>query len=89
MIEKYYIYGKQNETGFAPCSEADKANVRTHCGLYLIRDVTNLSDGYNLVDSFQIEDSKKRVRIRDLKFYISGEENDARKVTLKMTLELA
>lgn len=44
-------------------------------------------ENINLVDAFTPKD-KKRVKITDLKFYISGGEGMTKKVTLKMTLEL-
>lgn len=56
-----------------------------HCGLYL---TSSLGDYYNLVDSFISEEEKKRVKIEDLKFYISGGEFTTRKVTLVMRLGL-
>jgi len=33
--ELYYIYGKREPTGLAPCADADKDNIMVHCGLYL------------------------------------------------------
>ncbi len=76
------------------CDSNAKNDPKTHCGLYTVdwgssgmnRDVV-----YNLVDSFRKEEDQKRVKISDLKFYITGDKEDngtARKVTLKMTLEL-
>lgn len=84
----YYAYGKRTNTGFAPCTEVDRQTPTTHCGLYRIM-ATDRSKGYNLVDGFREDEAKKRIKITDLKFYISGTDAGAvPKVTLKMTLEL-
>jgi len=40
------------------------------------------------VDSFRADDDHKRIKISDLSFYITGDDTNAPKVTLKMTLEL-
>lgn len=76
-----YYYGFIEGDAIKPCTEPLKRN----CGLITDKDWIN----YNLVDAFREEEWKKRVRITDLKFYITGGDNDANKVTLKMTLELA
>ena len=85
--ELYYIYGKREPTGLAPCTDADKDNIMVHCGLYLATS-EDRSRGYNLVDSFRADDDQKRIKISDLSFYITGDDTNAPKVTLKMTLEL-
>lgn len=87
----YYTYAKRTQSGFAPCSDADKADTSVHCGLYrIIGD--DRSTGYNLVDAFRERETMKRVKISDLKFYITGTDDDntynTPKVTLKMTLTL-
>ena len=47
------------------------------------------SDAFNLVDSFVPDEGKKRVKIEDLKFYISGDGiTTEKKVTLVFTLAL-
>lgn len=60
-----------------------KKDKTVHCGLYVGKN----GNYYNLVDAFRTEESK-RVKITDLKFYITGDDYNARKVTLKMTLQL-
>lgn len=62
----------------------EKQDLNTHCGLYIWEN----GNAYNLVDSFRSEESRKRVKISDLKFYVSGGDHDMKKVTLKMTLQL-
>lgn len=54
------------------------------CSLFL-QENTNL---YNLADSFRQNEDAKRVKITDLNFYVSGGDDDAKKITLKMTVQL-
>lgn len=75
--KKIFYYG----TASGPSCPVDAK----HCGLYLWE---NGKTPYNLVDSFRADDDKKRVTIQDLKFYVTGGDNSANKVTLKMTLAL-
>lgn len=77
--KKYFIYWqKVGDTITEWCSDTTK-----HCGLYLWEN----GQPYNLVDAFR--EDKKRVTIQDLKFYVTGGDNSANKVTLKMTLALS
>lgn len=79
-----YVYGSKTETGIRPCIGDIKINPNIHCGLYRIT-----GGNYdNLVDSFIPDDSKKRVKIDSLRFYISGWDFTTKKVTLVMTLWL-
>ena len=86
-----YIYGKKVPLGSSftvdHCNIADKMNPKVLCGLYLVenKDWTN---AYNLVDSFIPEESKKRVKIEDFRFYISGNEYTSKKVMMNFTLSL-
>lgn len=80
----FYVYGKKTENGIIPCGDADKDDIQTLCALYLGEN----GEFYNLVDSFRADESAKRVKVTDAKFFISGDERTAQKVTLKMTLEL-
>ena len=67
---KQYFYGKKLSSTLSPCSDSDKKNPQTECGLYVV-DHQNFPQAFNLVDSFVPEEEKKRVKIVDLKFYIS------------------
>lgn len=50
---------------------------------------SDYSNAFNLVDSFIPEETKKRVKIEDLKFYVSGDgKNTEKKVTLVFVLAL-
>lgn len=84
--ESFYIYGTKNNKDdgqLNPCDDNAKKDKTVHCGLYVGKN----GNYYNLVDAFRTEESK-RVKITDLKFYITGDDYNARKVTLKMTLQL-
>ena len=86
-----YIYGKKSEQWLSGCSASDKADPKIFCWLYLIKDSDGddrFKNAYNLVDSFVPEEPKKRVKITELKFYISWGESTTKKVTLVMTLAL-
>jgi type II secretory pathway pseudopilin PulG len=87
-----YVYGKRTDEGMKACIDSAWENTKTdpkiHCGLYVVMPWDNGEDWYNLVDSFVPEESKKRVKITDLRFYISGWESTTKKVTLVMTLAL-
>lgn len=96
-VEKFFIYWKKDNSnpGVSPCSEDDKKNPEISCGLFLATekpksDPNEATDYnyFNLVDSFRENENEKRVKINDLKFEISGWENDVKKVTLKMTVSL-
>jgi type II secretory pathway pseudopilin PulG len=73
-----YVYGKKNGANLVECinttTENRKTDPRIHCGLYFIDySATGIANGYNLVDSFTPDESKKRVKIANLAFYISGD----------------
>jgi hypothetical protein len=62
------------------CTQAEKIDTITECGLYVMPSSIlaltdtldpDFSQAFNLVDSFIPEEEKKRVKIEDLKFYIS------------------
>ena len=85
---KFYLYGIKDSSGINPCIDPAKSNPKIHCGLYIVNG-TNYAWAYNLVDSFVPEEGKKRVKIRDLKFYVSWDGNSTeRKVTLVFVLAL-
>lgn len=92
--ERYYVFWQPiniNDltVGIKPCVAMDWSKNTSYCSLYLTTyDTTGNPTYYNLADSFRANDADKRVKITDLKFYISGGPQDANKVTLKMTLEL-
>ena len=87
------MYGKRTPIGMDPCVdnaiENTKTNPKIHCGLYLVDYTDNGANGYNLVDSFNPDESRKRVKISDLRFYVSGDGiSTAHKVMLQMDLSL-
>ncbi len=85
---KAYIYGKKSETGIDPCDTVNQNDPKIHCGLYVL-EWTDYANAFNLVDSFIPEEEKKRVKIENLNFYISGDGNTTeKKVTLVFTLVL-
>ena len=88
-----YVYGKKTATGMTPCidtqAEKTKTDPRLHCGLYLVDYSDNGVNGYNLVDSFNPDESRKRVKITNLRFYLSWDGvGTAHKVMLNMDLSL-
>ncbi len=82
--EHIYAYWKKSAAWLDPCDSVAANDLQIHCGLYLKEG----SDYYNLVDSFVPEESKKRVKIESLRFYISGNSLTTNKVTLNFTLSL-
>ena len=93
--DKKYVYGIKELIGsnwtINPCDNPRKSNPKEHCGLYLLIGTSNQSyqEAYNLVDSFIPLDSKKRVKIQDLRFFISWDGiHTERKVTIVFTLAL-
>ncbi len=83
-----YIYGVKTLAGLKPCLDPDKSNPKIHCGLYFVEG-NKFVDAYNLVDSFNPDESKKRVKIEDLKFYVSGDGiSSARKVVIVFDIGL-
>ncbi len=88
-----YIYGKKNSVGMVPCvdtpTENTKTDSRIHCGLYFVEYTDNGLNGYNLVDSFNPDENKKRVKIENFQFYVSGDgTSTSRKVTMNFYLSL-
>jgi hypothetical protein len=90
-----YIYGKKTPMGISPCSdnyggsvERTRSDSRVHCGLYRV--VGNDYVGsMNLVDSFIPDELKKRVKITNMRFYVSGDGiKTEKKVTLVLSLRL-
>ena len=83
-----YMYGKKVWAWIDPCVSIDKWDPKVHCGIYIVEG-TAYSSAFNLVDSFIPEEEKKRVKIEDLKFYISGDwVQTEKKVTIVMNLGL-
>jgi hypothetical protein len=70
-----YLYGKRSGASIDECSPLDKSDPKIYCGLYLVKGFNTSSPGYadawNIVDSFVPEESRKRVKIEDMKFYVS------------------
>jgi hypothetical protein len=90
---RVYIYGKKVGAWINPCTPADQAKATIHCGLYMVNNFNSgtpgYSDAWNLVDSFIPEEGKKRVKIQNMKFYVSWDGiSTERKVTLVFTLVL-
>ncbi len=84
-----YIYGSMTDSSnLKRCVDTPLENTQSdnniHCGLYINRG----GEYYNIVDSFVSEESKKRVKIQNLRFYVSGWPFTTKKVTLIMTLSL-
>lgn len=70
-------------------AENIKTDPKIHCGLYLVNYDNNGSLGYNLVDSFIPDETRKRVKVTNLRFYVSGDGvGTAYKVLLSMDLAL-
>lgn len=86
----FYVYGHETQdNGMGACNEDRiKDTPDYHCGLYRAVKKNQDYSYYNLVDAFIKGEDKKRVRITDLQFYIFGDENSAKKVTLNMELGL-
>ena len=84
-----YVYGIKRTGGMDTCTGTRKTDPKIHCGLYFVEYNDNGANWYNLVDSINPLESKKRVKIWDLKFYVSWDGiNTTRKVLLNFTLEL-
>ncbi|MBX9809110.1 type II secretion system GspH family protein [Candidatus Gracilibacteria bacterium] len=84
-----YVYGIKRAGGMDPCTGVLKTDPKIHCGLYFVEYSDNGANGYNLVDSINPIESRKRVKVSDLKFYVSGDGiNTTRKVLLNFSLEL-
>lgn len=88
--EKIFVLWKRfDDKNLAPCDSDNKNNPEKNCWLYLVKQNSDWSLNYfNLVDSFRENENEKRVKINDLKFEISGWENDVKKVALKMKVSL-
>lgn len=81
---KIYLYGSKDSGGINPCNP----NPLKHCWLYIVNNGDFLW-AFNIVDSFIPEEEKKRVKIEELRFYISGDGNTSeKKVTIVFTLSL-
>ncbi len=94
-VKKVYFYGKKEWAILSRCKESDKNTKTVHCWLYVMPAtlgpelVPEFTEAYNLVDSFIPEEEKKRVKIENMKFYISWDgETTEKKVTLVFTLAL-
>lgn len=84
-----YVYGIKRTGWMDTCSGTRKADPKIHCGLYFVEYSDNGANGYNLVDSFISDEYKKRVKIEDIKFYVSWDSvNTSRKVTVRFDLSL-
>ena len=84
-----YVYGAKKAGGMDPCTGTKKTDPRVHCGLYYVDYSDNGAAGYNLVDSYTPDESRKRVKIEDMKFYISGDGiTTSRKVMMHLDLSL-
>lgn len=86
-----YVYGRQEGVSFVDCGGSTgtgKTDPRIHCGLYAVPYGSNGVGNYDLVDSFIPDETKKRVKIEDLRFYVSGTSTTSYKVMLSMTLSL-
>ncbi len=89
LVNWRYVYGAKKASGMDTCTDTRKVDPKIHCWLYFLDYGDNGANGYNLVDSFNPDESQKRVKIEDLKFYISGDSiNTSRKVLLNFTLSL-
>ena len=81
---KIYLYGSKNWSAINPC---DPSPLK-HCWLYVVKN-WDFWWALNIVDSFIPEEEKKRVKIEDMKFFVSWDGNRSeRKVTLVFTLAL-
>ena len=91
-----YVYGKKSGDNLVECIDTTTQNRKTdpriHCGLYFIDySMTGIARAYNLVDSFTPDEDKKRVKITNLRFYVSGDGQSpgtAHKVLLSKDLAL-
>lgn len=86
-----YMYGRKTERGIDPCIDNNKTDPKIHCWLYRITSLSwslDYTGAWNLIDSFIPEEEKKRVKVEDMKFYISGSDTNEKKVTLVFTLSL-
>lgn len=83
-----YVFGTVENWSVRYCKETERQDIRKHCGLYIIKN-HDFSNYMNLVDSFIPEEEKKRVKIQNLRFYISGDgKTTEKKVTLVFDLTL-
>ena len=84
-----YVYGIKRSGGMDPCTGTSKSDPKMHCGLYFVDYSDNGENGYNLVDSFIKDESRKRVKVEDLKFFVSGDDTaTSQKVMIKFDLAL-
>lgn len=85
---RLYIFGQKTNTGLVPCTDTKKNDPKENCGIYLVES-GNYTNALNLADSFVPDESKKRVKIRNATFFVSGNETTEKKVTMIITLTLA
>jgi len=79
----YDLWKKYDYTG----SGSEYLNLTR--GLYFVDYSDNGENGYNLVDSFIKDESRKRVKVEDLKFFVSGDDTTtSQKVMIKFDLAL-
>ncbi len=85
-----YVYGRKTDSGIKPCidnfwwsTELTKTDPKIHCGLYL-KKWTNYQ---NLIDIF-VPEWEKRVKVDNTRFFVSGNENTPKKVTIIFRLSL-
>ena len=97
-VFRSYFYGKKVGATLSLCTPIEKKDSVTECWLYSMPSTIfaltdsldpDFSQAFNIVDSFIPEEQKKRVKIDDLKFYISWDGNTTeKKVTIVMSLVL-
>jgi type II secretory pathway pseudopilin PulG len=89
LVNWRYVYGAKKPGGMDTCTGIRKLDPKIHCGLYFLDYIDNGANGYNLVDSFNPDESRKRVKVEDLKFYVSWDGiSTSRKVLVNFTLSL-
>ncbi|MBC7503721.1 prepilin-type N-terminal cleavage/methylation domain-containing protein [Candidatus Gracilibacteria bacterium] len=89
LMSGRYVYGAKKISGMDPCIGTKKTDPGTHCGLYYVEYSDNGAAGYNLVDSYTPDESRKRVKIEDMRFYVSGDGlTTSRKVMMRLDLSL-
>ena len=85
-----YIFWKQTPSGLEPCTEQEKKakNTSIRCSLFLVRN-SDYIHAIDLIDPYRPNAWEKRVKIEDIRFYISWQpEIMEPKVTIVTTLML-
>ncbi len=85
-----YIYGKKTAGTLEPCNEDERKDTSEtfRCSLYLVEN-NDYQNSIDLIDMYRIDPKEKRVRLENMRFYISGQDQIMEgKVTLVMTLAL-